>query len=86
MTNEFKFNLGQTVKHIYLEIEGRIVARSQYITNCNRYALQMKQLDKDGRPQEWLHFDEDELLAVDEEEAEQSESGGPMPDIPPRGS
>ncbi len=60
----FKFELGQKVKERITGFKGVIVARSQYMTGCNRYGIQSQKLKSDGKPLEWEYFDED-LLEID---------------------
>ncbi len=60
----FKFELGQKVKERITGFKGVIVARSQYMTGCNRYGVQSQKLKHDGKPLEWEYFDED-LLEID---------------------
>ena len=57
----YTFELGQVVKDLVTGYKGYIRARSEYLTGCSRYGVQTKEL-KDGKPQEWIWFDEDELV------------------------
>ena len=82
----FKFELGETVKDIVTDFKGVIVARTQYLTGCNRYSLQSKVL-KDGKPAEWVMFDENQLkLAKSAKKVSVSTEkikGGPSPSVQP---
>lgn len=59
----FKFKCGDFVKDKVTNFKGIIISRSEYLTGCNRYALQSKELYQ-GKPVEWQHFDEDQLEEV----------------------
>lgn len=62
--NEFKYDLGVTLKHRITGFTGVVRGRSQYLTGCNQYALQNKKLNKDGLPTEWQWYDENILEQV----------------------
>jgi hypothetical protein len=63
----FKFNLGDELKDFITGYKGIVRCRAEYLTGCNRYALQSQKLDKEKEiPQEWLWFDENELILVKE--------------------
>lgn len=57
---KFKFNCGDLVKDKITKFKGIIICRMEYLTGCNRYSLQAKDLHE-GKPIEWQHFDEDQL-------------------------
>lgn len=82
MENEFKFNLGQKVKDEYSGLEGKVMSRAQYLTGCNRYGVQKAGLDEKGAPFEWNHFDEMQLVAVDDVKEPGKTTGGPRPALP----
>lgn len=56
----FKHNLGHTAKDKITGFVGVITARVDYLTGCNRYHLQPREL-KDGKPVEGIYFDEDQI-------------------------
>lgn len=66
---EFVFELGQIVRDVMTGYRGCVRARTNYLTGCNSYGVQSRELDKDGRPQKWLWIDEDELELVAGESA-----------------
>lgn len=79
---EFKYKIGARLRDIVTGFEGVVVARTQYLTGCNRYSLQNQELDKDGKPKDWQAFDENQLDEVkDKDIAIKSvrERGGPAP-------
>ena len=57
----FKHELGAEVKDKITGFKGLVVGRTEYLTGCRRYTLQSRSLGKDGKPQDWLTFDEDQL-------------------------
>jgi len=61
---EFKFKMGDELKDTLTGFSGIVVARSQYLTGCNRYSLQKQKLTKEGRPEKWESFDEDMLIKI----------------------
>ena len=58
----FKFDLGQKVKDKVTGFSGVVVCRADYMTGCVRYSVQSKKLSKEGKPQDWQVFDEDQLI------------------------
>jgi len=62
--NEFKFDVGSTVKDTITGFEGVVMARIQWLNNCNTYRVQPRDLDKDGKVQDVQHFDEPQLALV----------------------
>lgn len=62
--SNFKFDLGDKVKDAITNFSGIVVARSQYLTGCNRYGVQGQTLTKDGVPGEWQNFDENVITLV----------------------
>lgn len=79
---EFKFNLGDKVKDQITGFEGIVTLRSQWLNNCNTYGVQPVAL-KDGSPQERCHFDEPQLVLVEEKVAPSSrKTGGPERHVP----
>lgn len=86
--NEFKFELGVEAKDLVTGFQGIIVARTQYLTGCNRYGIQSQKLGKDGKPGDWQHFDEMMLVqtgkGLKESASAQLLPGGKKPGGPPR--
>lgn len=81
---QFKYELGSTVKDQITNFEGVVVARTQYMTGCNRYAVQPRALDRDGKPIDWHNFDENQLVQVTDKELKIKEAkvkGGPAPSV-----
>lgn len=64
MPKTFKFELGQEVKDRVTGFKGIIMARTQYLTGCNRYGMQDRKLTKEGKPADWQNFDEDQIDLV----------------------
>jgi hypothetical protein len=61
--SNFKFNCGETLKDKVTGAQGVCVCRLDYLTGCNRYALQQK-VKKDGTIPEWIYCDENILVKV----------------------
>lgn len=84
MTN-FKFELGQIVKDKVTGFIGVVVCRSQYLTGCNRYAIQARIVTPEGKIPEWVYFDEDLMLVEGENiNIEIKLPGGPVAKEAPR--
>lgn len=76
----FKFRLGAEVKDIITGFKGVIAGRTQYMTGCNRYCIQDRKLDKDGKPRDWVQLDENQLQLVSSKEIKldtETDRGGP---------
>ena len=75
----FKFELGTVVRDKVTGFTGVIVCQSKYLTGCNRYSLQDQKLGKDGKPQDWVAFDEDQLDSVKKTvKIRKEQKGGPV--------
>lgn len=61
----FTFPLGVTATDQVTKFTGVVMARAQYLTGCNQYALQNPNLDKDGAPRKWVWFDEHRIVVQD---------------------
>ena len=59
----FSVGLGDRVKDRITGFSGIVVARVEWLNNCNRYTVQPEVL-KDGKPVESQTFDEDDLRVV----------------------
>lgn len=59
--------LGSKCRDKVTSFSGIAMARTSYITGCDRYSLQSVILGKEGKPEEWQTFDENQLetLKVD---------------------
>ena len=77
--SEHKFELGDTIKDAVTGFKGPAVARTMWIYGCVRYALEPS-LDKDGKPQEEVWFDEQRLELVKSNKVPSSKTGGPRRD------
>lgn len=66
MNNQpYKFECGDKVKDLVTLFVGVVVGRSQFLTGCNRYAVQSQKLDKnDSSPGKWENFDENALALI----------------------
>jgi len=60
----FRFEVGVEVKDLVTGFKGIIVTRSQYLTGCNRYGVQSKKVPKEGKPADWVYFDEDQITEI----------------------
>lgn len=79
----FKWDLGVFAREELSGLEGIIKSRADYLTGCNRYAIQQKGLDKNGKPYEWVWFDEEEIDSINKKGKTQNTAnkkfGGPRP-------
>ena len=78
----FIFNNGDIVKDRISGLTGIIRSSASYLTGCDRYAVQNKEL-KDGKPSDWVWFDESELIKTKAKPIELGEilpnkKGGPL--------
>lgn len=64
MPDNFQFGLGSILRDVITGFEGVVRGRSQYLTGCNTYGLQSREM-KDGAPTDWRWFDEHQLEATD---------------------
>jgi hypothetical protein len=80
---EFKFELGERVINRLTKIKGVIVARTDYLTGCNKYGVQPEKLTKEGTESDWYWYDEDLLKISGKKFILKVESaGGPSPTAP----
>ena len=56
--------LGDKCKDIVTGFEGVCVARTEWLNGCWRMTLQSEKLDKEGKPQEGVTFDEPQLVVT----------------------
>ena len=73
-----KIELGQKVRDTISDFMGIAVARTQWISGCDRITVQPK-LDKDGKLPEAMNFDEPMLEVIGEKIAAKTDkaNGGP---------
>jgi hypothetical protein len=71
--------LGAHVRDKITGFEGVVVAKTEYLTGCNRISLQSKEL-KDGKPLDWQNFDEDqcEIIDLQKVKLDMKTPGGPQ--------
>ena len=79
---KFKFKLGQTVRCRITGFTGVVIARTQWIANCNTYNVKAKVLS-DGKPLDSHAFDEPTLELINSESILQlhtppKKTGGPV--------
>lgn len=75
-----KFQLGDIVKDTVTGYQGVVMCRTDWLHGCTRYGLQPTKLDKDGKPQDTIMFDEPQLVLVKAKKVErQTSTGGPRP-------
>lgn len=80
---KFKFELNTKVEDKVTNFQGVILVRSEYATGCIHYGVAPTSLDKDGKIQEWEHFDESRLILVGDSKINKLKSkGGPAPKVP----
>jgi len=61
----FTHELGKKAKDKITGFSGILTARVEYLTGCNRYAVQPQEL-KDGKPIESMYFDEAQIEIISE--------------------
>ena len=59
-----KIKLGSRVQDIYTGFEGMAVAKTEWLNGCVRIGIQPTELDKDGKIQEEVWFDEQQVKVV----------------------
>jgi hypothetical protein len=69
-------NLGQEVKDRLTGFSGFVMGRTEYLNGCVSIGVMPKEL-KEGKPQDWIWFDEQRL-----DENSQVKVGGPQPQPP----
>lgn len=85
--NEFKFDLGDEVRDRVTRFKGIIIARTQWITQCNTYMVQkqLSRTEKDIRDPE--SFDENRLVITKSFKVKvqgYTAPGGPHPNVTPK--
>ena len=76
-------NLGDEVQDTITGFKGIAIARSIWLTGCDRITIQPKGLNKDGKPYESQTFDEGmiKVLKTKKHERKNNKTGGPKPEI-----
>ncbi len=59
----FKYELGESAKDVITGFSGVIMARIEYFTGCNQYAISPTKLTIEGKKPEWEYFDENRVVA-----------------------
>ena len=80
----FKFNLGSEVEDILTGFKGIVTCRSQYLHNCNTYAVKPTGLKDDGDTKEASWFDEPQLKLTKSDVFEPYQKTGGPTDTPKR--
>jgi heat shock protein HspQ len=81
MDTNFKYELGDVLRDKITGFEGVVVARTQWLSNCNVYSLQSQVLHE-GKPQDRQAFDEPQLELVKPKVLKENrETGGSAPPV-----
>lgn len=74
-----KINLGDEVQDSVTGFKGIAIARTTWLTGCDRYIVQPKGVDKAGKIYENNTFDEDSLIVLKKKKVKegQRKTGGP---------
>jgi hypothetical protein len=78
----FKFSLHAIVKDKVTGFTGVILGRTDYATGCLQYGVLSQKLAKDGKPSEWVWFDETRLILTGKKIQPLTKIGGPSPLAP----
>ncbi len=60
----WEFDLGVEVKDVITGFQGVIMARTEYLTGCDRFGVQPQKLDKDGKERDANWYDGSRLRQV----------------------
>jgi hypothetical protein len=80
----FKFKLGDKVKHMHSDIVGIIYGYTQWFNGCNVCGIRQRNLDKDYKLIDLQYINEKHLELIEEVKSEQinhSTTGGPTPKV-----
>lgn len=77
--------LGDLVRDRISGFEGIVIGRTEWLYGCVRLAIAPQALDKDGKPGETAHIDEDQVQIVEKKvmqpgPVKAAHPGGPRPD------
>jgi len=72
MAKDFKFELGDVVKDVVTGFEGVIRGRADYLTGCDRFAVQSLTIKENSKPEEWVWFDENEIVLAKKDKTSKS--------------
>lgn len=79
---DYKFELGAEVKERITGYTGMIIARTQWLYNCNTYGVKSHELHE-GKPLDAVFFDEPSLDLLRQSMATpKQDTGGPTQSIP----
>lgn len=70
----FTHELGKKAKDKITGFQGILTARCEFLTGCNRYAIQPTEL-KDGKPIDAIYFDEAQIEIVSDGISEKDVQG-----------
>jgi hypothetical protein len=86
-SQSMRIELGMTVRDVITGLTGVAVCRSTYLTGCDRISIQPLEI-KDGKPSDWVAFDENQLeivkgkkVIVLPSDKKGDKPGGPRPDV-----
>lgn len=79
-----KIKLGIMAKDNITGFAGMVTAKAEYLWGCMQFELKPTGLDKDGRPQKSIWFDEERIIP-DNDYKKVKQTGGPQ-DSPPERS
>jgi hypothetical protein len=80
---DFEYDLGDEVRDTITSYAGVVIARTQWLTNCNTYMVKSREL-KEGKPLDAITFDEPSVELVKARAVKGVEgvkTGGPTPTI-----
>lgn len=77
----FKFDIGERVEDRVTKFSGIVVNRTEWQYGCLRYGIQPEKMDKEGKPKEFVVFDEGALVSLKPaDEPKPKRTGGPRDD------
>ena len=74
-----KINLGDEVKDLVTGFTGIVIGKTTWLTGCDRFIVQPKGVNKEGKIYDNSSFDEESLIVVKAKKVKegQRETGGP---------
>lgn len=80
-----RVKLGDLARDRISGFEGVVIARTEWLRQCDRYTLAPTKLDEKGRPQDPATFDEGDIEVIEEDylgdaPEERPTNGGPRPE------
>ncbi len=87
MEKIFKFEQGVVLRDIVTSFTGVVMVRYEYFTGCIHYGLQNREVNKEGKADDWVYLDESRLEFLDNgvsfiERNKEGKLSGPMPTGP----